>query len=242
MRDDDISTSSGSTAFDRHWALSTGPIRARIAKAGASFRCNDNIAAHLKDGDLDIIHAEVMGHIEKALQSLLIDTDNDHNTRDTAHRVAKMLVHEAFVGRYTPPPRLTDFPNAKNLDEIYTVGPVSVRSMCAHHLLPITGHCWVGIKPGDRIIGLSKFTRLARWVLARPHIQEEAVIMLADEIESAIKPEGLAVLIRAEHQCMTWRGVADKGTAMVTSVMRGFFLHNPVARAELMTILRGQGF
>jgi GTP cyclohydrolase I len=153
-----------------------------------------------------------------------------------------MMVREAFIGRYTERPKLTDFPNARNLDEIYTVGPITVRSMCAHHLLPIIGQCWVGIKPTDRIIGLSKFSRIARWVLSRPHIQEEAVIMLADEIEAAIRPQGLAVLIRAEHQCMTWRGVQDADTSMITSVMRGFFLTNPIARSELMTILRGQGF
>jgi GTP cyclohydrolase I len=217
-------------------------IRQRLEGAGVSFKCNDNIAEHLEAGDLDAIEGEVRGHIQHALHALLIDTGNDHNTKETAERFARMLVREAFAGRYTPLPRLTDFPNAKHLDEIYTVGPITVRSMCAHHLLPILGQCWVAVKPTERIIGLSKFTRLVRWVMARPHIQEEAVIMLADEIERLIAPQGLAVLIRAEHQCMTWRGVQDAGQSMVTSVMRGFFLHNPTARAELMTILQGQRF
>jgi GTP cyclohydrolase I len=227
------------TAFPH---TTTGAIRKTLVAWGVPFRCNDNIAEHLHDRDLDTIENEVRRHIEDALQALIIDTANDHNTKETARRVARMLVREAFVGRYTAPPRLTDFPNAKHLDEIYTVGPITVRSMCAHHLLPIRGQCWVGIRPSERIIGLSKFTRLARWVLARPHIQEEAVIMLADEIEKAISPQGIAVLIRAEHQCMTWRGVQDADTSMVTSVMRGFFLDNATARAELMAILRGQGF
>ena len=220
----------------------TDDMRTVLMEASVPFKCNDNVAVALNVGDLDTIEAEVSTHIEAALRALLIDTRMDHNTKDTAGRVAKMLVREAFIGRFTPAPKLTDFPNAKCLDEIYTVGPITVRSMCAHHLLPIRGKCWVGVKPSERVIGLSKFTRLARWVLARPHIQEEAVIMLADEIEDAIKPEGLAVVIRAEHQCMTFRGVQDDGTSMVTSVMRGFFLHNATARAELMAILRGQGF
>jgi GTP cyclohydrolase IA len=223
-------------------AATTEALAERLRQSGLPFKANDNIAEQLEDGDLDVIEHDVAFHLDKVLRALLIDTDNDHNTLDTAGRVARMLVREAFAGRYTPPPRLTDFPNAKNLDEIYTVGPITVRSMCAHHFLPIRGQCWVAVKPAERVIGLSKFTRLARWVMARPHIQEEAVIMLADEIEAAIKPQGIAVLIRAEHQCMTWRGVTDEGTAMVTSVMRGFFLHNPVARGELMAILRGQGF
>jgi GTP cyclohydrolase I len=223
-------------------ARTTNDMLAAIRTARVAHMANDNICEAIAENDLDVIEVEVAGHIEGALQALLIDTNNDHNTRDTAQRVAKMLVREAFIGRYMPAPRLTDFPNAKNLDEIYTVGPITVRSMCAHHLLPIRGHCWLGIKPGKRVIGLSKFTRLARWVMARPHIQEEAVIMLADELERAIEPQGIAVAIRAEHQCMTWRGVNDEGTSMVTSVMRGFFLHNPTARAELTAIWRGQGF
>lgn len=220
----------------------TAEIRNRVIEANGRFICNDNIARYLKPGDLDTIESEVRASIEAALAALIIDTRNDHNTKDTAARVAKMLVREAFIGRYTEQPAMTDFPNARHLDEIYTVGPITVRSTCAHHLLPILGQCWVGIKPTDRIIGLSKFTRLAQWVTSRPHIQEEAVIMLADEIEKLIKPQGLAVLIRAEHQCMTWRGVKDAGQSMITSVMRGFFLHNPSARGELMVMLQGQGF
>lgn len=217
-------------------------VAERLRNRGRPFRCNDNIADALLPGEIDQIEAEVEQHLNAALQSLVIDTDNDHNTRDTAKRVARMLVREAFAGRYQPMPPMTDFPNARRLDEIYTVGPITVRSMCAHHLLPILGQCWVGIKPTERIIGLSKFSRLATWVMARPHIQEEAVIILADEIERLIKPQGLAVVIRAEHQCMTFRGVKDRETSMVTSVMRGFFRDDSKARAELMQLLQGQGF
>jgi GTP cyclohydrolase I len=217
-------------------------LERRLRTAGQSPKCNDNVAHMVSPNDLDEMEVEVAGCIEQALQAMLIDTANDPNTRGTAQRVAKMWVREAFAGRFSTAPAMTDFPNAKNLDEIYTVGPITVRSMCAHHLLPIMGKLWVGIKPSDRVIGLSKFSRLASWVLARPHIQEEAVIMLADEIELAIKPQGVAVLIRAEHQCCTYRGVKDADQSMVTSVMRGFFLHNPTARAELMSIWHGQGF
>jgi GTP cyclohydrolase I len=172
----------------------------------------------------------------------VVDTENDHNTQETAARVARMYVREVFRGRYEAPPKVTDFPNVKHLDEIYTVGPITVRSACSHHLVPITGQCWVGVKPSDRVIGLSKFNRLVEWVMARPQIQEEAAIMLADTIEGLIKPQGLAVVIKAQHQCMTWRGVKDNDTHMVTSIMRGFFREDAKARQELMSILRGQGF
>jgi len=217
-------------------------IRNRLLQAGAPFAANDNIAAHLRPGELDELQSEVEGRVQDLLDALVVDTVNDHNTRETAGRVARMYLREVFKGRYLAPPKVTDFPNAKHLDEIYTVGPIAVRSACSHHLVPITGQCWIGVKPSDRVIGLSKFNRLVEWVMARPQIQEEAAIMLADTIEELIDPQGLAVVIKAQHQCMTWRGVRDNETKMVTSVMRGFFREDGKARQELMEILRGQGF
>lgn len=220
----------------------TEQIRLRLRSAGVPFAANDNIAPHLQPGELDQIEGDVRDAFQAVLAALVIDTDTDHNTRETAARVARMYVHEVFKGRYLPPPKVTDFPNAKHLDEIYTVGPITVRSACSHHFVPITGQCWIGVKPGERIIGLSKFNRLVEWVMARPQIQEEAAIMLADTIEDLIAPEGIAVIVKAKHLCMTWRGVKDNGTQMVTSVMRGIFRDEAKARAELMDILRGQGF
>jgi len=217
-------------------------IRNRLKEGGFPFSANDNIAAHLLPGELQALEAEVKARVQDLLDALVVDTENDHNTRETAGRVARMYLREVFSGRYQAPPKVTDFPNAKHLDEIYTVGPITVRSACSHHLVPITGQCWVGVKPSDRVIGLSKFNRLVEWVMARPQIQEEAAIMLADTIEDLIKPQGLAVVIKAQHQCMTWRGVRDNDTKMVSSVMRGFFREDAKARQELMEILRGQGF
>jgi GTP cyclohydrolase IA len=217
-------------------------IRNRLRCLGVPFTANDNIAPHLLPGELDKIEADVREAFESVLAALVIDTDTDHNTRETAARVARMYVQEVFKGRYLPPPKVTDFPNAKQLDEIYTVGPITVRSACSHHFVPITGQCWIGVKPGERIIGLSKFNRLVEWVMARPQIQEEAAIMLADTIEDLIAPDGIAVIVKAKHLCMTWRGVKDNGTEMVTSVMRGIFRDEAKARAELMDIVRGQGF
>ncbi len=166
-------------------------IRDRLDAAGVAYLANDNIADHLQDGELDQLEIEVAGKVRELLRSLVIDIDNDHNTEETAERVARMYLHEVFKGRYHHQPKIASFPNVKKLDEIYTVGPITVRSACSHHLVPILGNCWIGIKPGDRVIGLSKFSRVADWVFSRPHIQEEAVMILADEIERLCEPQGL---------------------------------------------------
>lgn len=220
-----------------HDQLISTKIRNRLRKAGAPFFANDCIAEHLRHGEVGLLETEVAARVEDLLRSLVIDIENDHNTRDTARRVAKMFCREVFGGRYAPAPTITDFPNAKDLDEIYTVGPITVRSACAHHLCPILGRAWCGVIPGERVIGLSKFNRLCDWVLSRPQIQEEAVVMVADEIERLIRPRGLAVVLKMTHTCMTWRGVREnERTAMTTSVMRGLFRDRPEARAEFLAL------
>jgi len=217
-------------------------LRDKIRNAGGTFAANDNISEHLGTGDLEQIENDVEAAVQQLLRALVIDTENDHNTRETAKRVAKMYVHEVFKGRYASRPIITDFPNAKRLDQIYAVGPIAVRSACSHHLVPIVGKAWIGVIPGDRIVGLSKFNRLTDWIMSRPQIQEEATMQLADEIEALIKPRALAVVIQAQHLCMTWRGVRDLDTSMATSVMRGAFRENAVAREGFFSIIRGQGY
>ena len=202
-------------------------IRQRLVDQGISFLANDNVAAFIETGELDELEHEVADRVRELLRSLVIDIDNDHNTAETAERVARMYLREVFKGRYHHQPKVASFPNVKQLDEIYTVGPISVRSACSHHLVPIMGNCWIGIKPGERVIGLSKFTRVADWVFSRPHIQEEAVMILADEIERLCAPQGLGIIIKAQHYCMKWRGVKEPQTSMVNSVVRGDFRHDP---------------
>ena len=217
-------------------------IKKRIELENGNYFANDNIADFIHDGEIEVLQEEVTEKIQSLLESLIIDTKYDHNTIETAQRVAKMYLNEVFKGRYHKQPKVTDFPNAKNLDQIYTVGAISVRSACSHHLVPIIGKCWIGVIPSDRVIGLSKFNRIVDWVMSRPQIQEEAAIQLADTIEKLIKPKGLAVIIKAKHQCMTWRGVKDNETEMVTSVMRGIFRETAEARSELMDLFKGQGY
>lgn len=204
------------------------------------FGANANVAAELRPGDLDQVQYEVEGHVAAMLDSLLIE--QDHNTEGTAARVAKMLVREVFAGRYQAKPSLTDFPNVSELDQIYVVGPIQVRSCCAHHLVPIMGQAWVGIVPSERVIGLSKFHRLTEWIMGRPQIQEEATQQLADVIEDAVKPRALGLVVRASHLCCAWRGVRDQDSLMTTSVMRGLFKTDGVSRGEFLTLIRGLGY
>jgi GTP cyclohydrolase I len=217
-------------------------IKQKIRKAGGSFLANDNIADYLTPADINDIHANVYSAMVNLLDALVIDTENDHNTIETAKRVTKMYIQEVFKGRYEKAPKITDFPNAKNLDQIYTIGPITIRSACSHHLVPILGQAWIGVIPGERVIGISKFNRLTEWIMARTQIQEESTVQLADEIEKRINPKALAVVVKAQHMCMSWRGVRDTGSSMTTSVMRGLFRDDIAARGEFLSIIKGQGY
>ncbi len=220
--------------------LTSEIIRHRLHSEGARFHANDNISEYIFPGELESLEKEVAMRVKELLKSLLIDVDNDHNSKETAERVSRMYINEVFKGRYKKQPKVTDFPNAKNLDEIYTLGPISVRSACSHHLVPIIGDCWIGIKPGDKVIGISKFARVADWVFSRPHIQEEAVMILADEIESLCEPKGLAILVKAKHFCMCWRGVKEPNTSMINSVVRGDFRHDASLKQEFFELVKQQ--
>lgn len=215
-------------------------IRFRLQQAGRRYHANDNIAEFIRDGELQELRDEVQARMQEVLHALVIDTESDHNTADTARRVAKMFVGEVFRGRYERAPAATAFPNVSQLNELMVVGPIRVRSACSHHLCPILGQVWIGILPSARsdLIGLSKYARLCEWVMNRPQIQEEAIVMLADELQQRVRPDGLAVVMRASHMCMHWRGVKDDGALMQNSVMRGAFLTNDALRREFLSLLR----
>jgi GTP cyclohydrolase I len=214
-------------------------VRARLQQARQRFHANDNISAFLAPGELEALLDEVAGRMRAVLDSLVIDTANDHNTQDTARRVAKMYLTEVFRGRYVPEPTVTEFPNAERLNELMIVGPITVRSACSHHFCPIMGRLWVGLMPNEHsnLLGLSKYSRLAEWVMGRPQIQEEAVQQFADLLMNKVSPDGLAVVMEADHFCMHWRGVRDSDSKMINSVMRGSFLKDPALRREFLSLL-----
>jgi GTP cyclohydrolase IA len=214
-------------------------IRDRIQAANRRFNANDNISDFIEDGEMDLLLEEVAGNMSAVFQSLVIDTDNDHNTQDSARRVAKMYLTEVFRGRYVPAPKVTEFPNASSLNELMIVGPLTIRSACSHHLCPIMGKLWVGLMPNQHsnLIGLSKYARLADWVMSRPQIQEEAITQMADLLMDMVKPDGLAIVMEADHFCMHWRGVKDSDAKMLNSAMRGSFLKNPNLRREFLALM-----
>lgn len=214
-------------------------IRARILEAGGRFRANDCIYEYVDGDELDELQREVEGKVCELLRALVIDTDNDHNTQDTARRIAKMYVREVFAGRYAAPPTVTEFPNVTRLNELMIVGPITVRSACSHHFCPIIGRIWVGVMPNENsaLIGLSKYARLVEWVMTRPQIQEEAIAYLADVLQEKMQPDGLAIVMEADHYCMQWRGVRDMDSKMTNSIMRGAFLRNADLRREFLSLL-----
>jgi GTP cyclohydrolase IA len=156
-------------------------IRERVKAAKKRFHANDNIAEFIEPGDLAALLDEVEIKMQGVLESLVIDTENDHNTGHTARRVAKMYLNEVFKGRYVEGPSVTEFPNAEHLNELMIVGPITVRSACSHHFCPVIGKVWIGVMPNEHtnVIGLSKYARMAEWIMNRPQIQEEAVVQLA---------------------------------------------------------------
>ena len=210
-------------------------IKERIKAKNKRFHCNDNISEFIEEGELDQLQQEVEGKLQEVMESLVIDTEHDHNTNDTARRVAKMYVKEIFGGRFQPTPRITSFPNM-GYKSLYTSGPISIRSTCAHHFQNIVGKAWIGIVPEEEVIGLSKFNRLVHHIAERPQIQEEMTTQIAQELVTFAKTPNVAVVVKAEHHCMTHRGVREHESDMTTAIMLGAFERDPALKQEFYDI------
>lgn len=218
-------------------------IRQRLLDADERFHSNDNISAFIKEGELDKLQDEVQAAMQDVLEALVINTEKDHNTQETAKRVAKMFVRETFGGRYVPAPDVTAFPNI-GYKGLYTSGPISIRSTCAHHFQNIVGKCWVGVVPNGEVIGLSKFNRIIHHIAERPQIQEEMTTSIAEALKEHAKTENIAVVVKAEHHCMTHRGVREHESDMTTAVMLGAFGEDPALKKEFYDIcfsMKGHG-
>mgnify|MGYP001229850185 FL=1 len=218
-------------------------IRQRLVDAGQRFHSNDNISEYIQEGELEQLQEEVMEAFQDVLKTLVIDTNNDHNTEDTAKRIAKMYVRETFGGRYAPPPKVTSFPNM-GYKSLYTSGPISIRSTCAHHFQNIVGRCWIGIVPNGEVIGLSKFNRIVHHIAERPQIQEEMTTEIANQLQTFAKTPHIAVVVKAEHHCMTHRGVKEHESDMTTAIMLGAFEKDPALKQEFYNIcmsMKGHG-
>ncbi len=202
--------------------------------------CNHNIGKVSK-AELRRIEINVEAAVENLLTALEINWREDHNQEHTPMRVAKMLIHETFSGRYYPLPKVTDFPNVTNADQLITVGPLDVKSTCAHHLQPIFGSAWIGVlpKPDGKIIGLSKFNRIVEHFARRPQIQEEMTSQIADYLHQVLNPEGLMVFIKARHFCICNRGV-NQDSLTTTIVAKGGLRDNPSLKQEFFESINKQ--
>ena len=185
---------------------------------------------------------KIESHFREIMHTLGLDLSDD-SLKGTPRRVAKMYLNEVFRGRYVAAPTITEFPNAEHLNELMIVGPITVRSACSHHFCPVIGQIWIGVMPNEHtnVIGLSKYARLAEWIMGRPQSQEEAVVQLADLIQEKTQPDGLAIVMEASHYCMSWRGVKDMDSKMINSVMRGAFLKDANLRREFLSLIPRKG-
>ncbi len=203
----------------------------------ANRRANEAVDRPLSNGEEAAMIAAASQKIAELLDVLRIDHRNDHNTRDTPARVAKMFVQEMLRGRFSPPPRITDFENAQRYDQLIVVGPIEVRSLCAHHLMPIYGSAFIGIlpEPEGRIIGLSKYDRIVEHFAARMQIQEELVKQIGNFLVEATQPRGLAVRVSAVHMCKTHRGVrASRSSRMVNTALYGAMQSSQSLKSEFL--------
>ena len=199
--------------------------------------CNEALDQPMTEAERKAMIAAAARKVEELFDILRIDHQNDHNTRETPQRVAKMYVEEILEGRYTAPPKITEFDNAQAYDQLIVTGPIELRSMCAHHMMPIYGAAYIGILPAadGKIIGLSKYDRIVEYFASRLQIQEELVKQIGGYIMDMTSPRGLAVRISAVHMCKTQRGVrASHRSRMVNTYYWGEMASDTAHKSEFL--------
>jgi GTP cyclohydrolase I len=199
-------------------------LRQRLEDAGVRYWAGDNISYVMQKGDKEALIEELTGKFESVLDSLVIDRHNDPNSMDTGRRLAKMYVNEIMSGRYDTRPSATAFPNdSEDRYEGMLVVRSELRSMCSHHHQPVTGVAYIGIIAAQKLIGLSKYTRLAQWCARRGTLQEELANDIAKEIMKATGSEDVGVYVQATHGCCENRGIMAHSSLTQTSVLHGAF-------------------
>jgi GTP cyclohydrolase IA len=216
-------------------------IRQRIKAAGASFNANDNISAYIEPGETDQLIDELNARFDAVLDSLIIDRENDPNSHDTGRRLAKMYVKELMVGRYTAPPKATAFPNdSEERYEGMLVVRSELKSVCSHHHQPVSGVAYIGIIAAQKLIGLSKYSRIAQWCARRGTLQEELCNDIAKEIMKATDSENVGVYIQASHGCCENRGLMAHSSLTQTTVLRGAFFTDQSTKKEFFDNIKLQ--
>ena len=208
-------------------------IKARLKNAGKRFFASDNISQFIYPDEKPKLIEELTEKFEGVLGSLIIDTDNDPNSQDTARRLAKMYVNEIMSGRYESAPKVTSFPNDGKYDQLIIVRS-DIKSMCSHHHQPVSGICYIACLPGKNVIGLSKYTRIAQHLAQRGHLQEELTEMIAEEIVNLTESDAVGVYIRARHGCCENRGIRSSNSSTQTTVLKGRLKTDAAMRNEFM--------
>jgi GTP cyclohydrolase IA len=209
-------------------------IRERITKAGERFFAADNISKYIEKGEREKLIDELTTKFEAVLDSLVIDRTNDPNSSGTGRRLAKMYINEIMGGRYNSPPEVTTFPNEDGRYDQLIVIRSDIKSMCSHHHQPVTGVCYIGCLPGKRLIGLSKYTRIAQHQAARGHLQEELTEKIAYKIAQLTESPAVGVYIRARHGCCENRGIKSANSSTQTTVLKGLLKTDPALKNEFM--------
>ena len=216
-------------------------IKARLREAGKRFWAGDNISEFIKDGEKQQLIDELAPKFEDVLQGLIIDTENDPNSNGTGKRLAKMYINELMAGRYDPMPKATAFPNdSMDRYEGMLVVRSELKSMCSHHHQPVAGVAYIGIIAADKLIGLSKYTRIAQWCARRGTLQEELANDIAKEIQAATDAEHLGVYIQATHGCCENRGIMATSSLTQTTVLRGAFKEDAGTKKEFFDNIKLQ--
>ena len=216
-------------------------IRQRLADAGVRYWAGDNISDYIEPGEKEKLIEELQGKFQSVLESLVIDTDNDPNSADTGRRLAKMYVNELMSGRYDPRPKATAFPNDSS--EAYKgmlVVRSELKSMCSHHHQPVAGVAYIGIIAHKKLIGLSKYTRIAQWCARRGTLQEELAMVIAKEIMKSTDSEHVGVYIQATHGCCENRGIMAHSSLTQTTVLQGAFKDDSATKKEFMDNIKLQ--
>lgn len=215
-------------------------IRERVKSANKRFFASDNISEFIKEADRFKLIEELTVQFENVLKSLVIDIDNDPNSKGTAKRLAKMYINELMAGRYDPMPDVTSFPNeGHDRFEGMLVVRAEITSMCSHHHQPVKGVAIIGIIPTGYVIGLSKYARIAQWCARRGTLQEELANQIAKQIMEHTDTENVGVYIEATHGCMENRGVEAHSSLTQTAVVHGLF-HNDAVKSEFFNHVKLQ--
>ena len=216
-------------------------IKARLVQAKQRYWAGDNISSVLQEGDKEELINEATTAFESVLDALIIDRYQDPNSKGTAHRLAKMYYNEIMAGRYDPMPTATAFPNdSTERYEGMLVVRSELKSMCSHHHQPVAGVAYIGIIAADKLIGLSKYTRIAQWCARRGTLQEELANDIAREIQNATGAEHLGVYIQATHGCCENRGIMAHSSLTQTTVLKGAFKHDSGTKKEFFDNIKLQ--